>query len=313
MAPERTVERVSETACRKDALAGIGVREALTEITRSLADAALEEPARDARLLLAAALGVTGTDLIREPTRVIDCQSAARLSDFVARRTAREPVSRILGERGFYGRSFRITPATLDPRPATETLIEAALEIADREGWRSRPIRILDVGTGSGVLLLTLLAELPLATGLGTDISQAALDAARFNAERLGLDGRSAFARQRSLDGIAEAFDLMISNPPYIATDQIPALEAEVRACDPHGALDGGSDGLAIYRELALGLTRAVPDGWAIVEAGAGQAEAVAAILGQEAVAIANDCRFWKDLEGHTRAVAIRTQRYPRR
>ncbi len=147
--------------------------DAVRAAQRSLAAAGVEDAGRDARLLAAAAAGVDTADIIARPERALPADEHDRLQSMVARRCAREPVSRILGVREFYGRPFALSPATLDPRPDSETLIGAALDIAAREGWRERPIRILDIGTGSGCLLLTLLAELPLATGVGTDISEA--------------------------------------------------------------------------------------------------------------------------------------------
>jgi release factor glutamine methyltransferase len=224
-------------------------------------------------------------------------------------------VSRILGERGFYGRTFRITSATLDPRPCTETVIEAALAIAAREGWRERPIRILDIGTGSGALLLTLLAELPLARGVGTDISTDALSAAQANAAYLGVASRALFLNRRSLDGIAGdgiegTFDLMVSNPPYIPSGDIAALDPDVRDYDPLGALDGGEDGLEIYRELAAGFVQLVPKGWVLLEVGAGQAEAVERIFREVAgEGCLGEVSLWQDLGQHTRCVAIKTHR----
>jgi release factor glutamine methyltransferase len=291
-----------------DTFAGLDTRQAMALVTRALDKAGIEGPGRDARLLFIAALGITGTDLFRTPERRLDCDEAERLARFVTRRIAREPVSRILGERGFYGRTFRVTPATLDPRPCTETVIEAALEIAEREGWRSRPIRILDVGTGSGILLVTLLAELPLATGVGTDVSEAALEAARGNAERLGVAPRATFLNRRSLGGIDGTFDVMVSNPPYIPTGDIGGLDPEVREFDPAGALDGGEDGLDIYREIAAGLPHSVPRGWAFLEVGAGQAKDVEKLFktaGGEAVI---GTRIWRDLGLHERCVAVQTQ-----
>ena len=225
------------------------------------------------------------------------------------RRALREPVSRILGRRDFYGRVFHVTAATLDPRPCSETLIEAALELAREEGWRGRPIRILDVGTGSGCLLLTLLAELPLATGLGTDISGEALAVAEENARRLGLAQRSRFAVANFLEGIEETFDLVVANPPYVASTDIAGLEPEVRDHDPLPALDGGPDGLDGYRAIAADIKRIVPTGWTLVEVGAGQAAAVAQLLqggGPDRPLPA--ARMWRDLGGHVRAVAVKTQ-----
>jgi release factor glutamine methyltransferase len=289
---------------------GLAAREAMASLTRALNGAGIEGAARDARLLLFAALDISATDLIREPERRLSNDEAQKLADFARRRMAHEPVSRILGSRGFYGRTFRVTPATLDPRPCTETAIEAALDVADSEGWRDIPIRILDIGTGSGALLVTLLAELPLATGVGTDISDGALEAARGNAERLGVAGRATFLKRRTLDGVDGTFHLLVSNPPYIPTGDIAALEPEVRDFDPLGALDGGTDGLDLYRALAAGLKDTVPMGWAIVEVGAGQSEAVESIF-RRAVGpgALSDVRLWKDLGQHTRCVAVKTRR----
>lgn len=290
--------------------AGLQAREAQASLGRLLDAAGIEEGMRDARLLLIAALGIAAEDLVRAPERRLTDAEGQRLSEFARRRLKHEPVSRILGTRGFYGRSFRITPATLDPRPCTETVIEAALEIIDREGWRETPIRILDVGTGSGALLVTLLAELPLATGVGTDISDGALAAARENAERLGVASRATFLKRRTLDDVDGSFHLLVSNPPYIPTGDIAALEPEVRDFDPSSALDGGADGLDLYRALGEGFGAVlVPGGWMLVEVGAGQAADVEAIFRRPAgVSAALDIRFWKDLGQHFRCVAARTQ-----
>lgn len=292
--------------------AGMSRRDAMTAAARLLHGAGIEGALRDARLLLLAALDITGTDLLREPGRPLSDRDAERLAGFVRRRMGREPVSRILGMREFYGRAFRITPATLDPRPCTETVIEAALEIAAREGWVDMPIRILDVGTGSGVLLVTLLAELPHATGVGTDIGHDALAVARGNAERLGVAGRATFLERRTLDGVDGTFHLLVSNPPYIPTADIAGLEPEVRDFDPEAALDGGADGLDLYRALAEGFGDRVPAGWAMVEVGAGQAADVEAIFRRAVGADAlSEIKVWTDLGQHSRCVAVRTQYYP--
>jgi release factor glutamine methyltransferase len=275
---------------------------------QSLAAAGIDGAGRDARLLVAAASGCTTADIIAYPERPLSDAVLLRLEETVKRRAAHEPVSRILGEREFYGRSFRLSPATLDPRADSETLIEAALAIAEREGWRERPIRILDIGTGTGCLLLTLLAELPHATGLGTDVSRDALATAAANAERLGLAGRADFEMHDVFDGVSGSFDLVISNPPYIASGEIAGLSRDVREYDPLAALDGGQDGLDLYRRIAEGLDR-VLKGWVVLEVGAGQAESVAVLLHQAFVKTRQaEVSSYCDLGGHTRCVALRLQ-----
>ena len=270
---------------------------------RRLRSAGIESPERDARLLVAFATGGNALDLIANPERPVDALGAGRIRLALDRRAAGEPVSRIMGAREFYGRSFKVAPATLDPRPDSETLIDAALEIADEEGWRERPIRILDIGTGTGCLLLTVLAELDCATGLGTDIDPAALEVAAENARRLGLASRVQFACGRSLSGIDETFDLLISNPPYIPSADIPGLAPEVRDHDPLTALDGGPDGCTVYREIAARCGVVVPRGWVVLEIGAGHSGLVSAVF-----ASYRRKRFRQDLGGHTRCMAVQIQ-----
>lgn len=295
-----------------DGLAELTVREAQAALTRVLGAAGIDEPGRDARILVHSALGMSAADVLREPDRRVMRHDAEMLAGMALRRLAREPISRILGYRAFFGRRFDIAPATLDPRPCTETLIEAVLELAVQEGWKDAPLRILDIGTGSGAILVTLLAELPQATGIGSDVSADALAIARRNAERIGVGPRATFQFARTLEGLDGPFDLLVSNPPYIASADIADLDPEVRDYDPAAALDGGTDGLDFYREIAAGFARFVPHGWAVFEVGAGQADAVAGLLleaaGAEAVV-----RTWLDLGRHTRCVAARTHSYPSR
>ena len=287
---------------------GVMLRDAVRTAQRALAEAGVEDAGREARLLVVAAAGVNTAQIIAHPEQQLRVDTQAKLQAMLARRCAREPLSRILGEREFYGRRFVLSPATLDPRPDSETLIEAALRIAVREGWRERRIRILDIGTGTGCLLLTLLAELPLATGLGTDISAAALQTAVMNAASLDVAARTTFALADMLDGVDDPFDLIVSNPPYIESADIAALSPEVRKYDPHAALDGGPDGLDFYRRIAAGLER-VLHGWAILEVGAGQADAVALLLQQAFVKTRRaEVTRHSDLGGHTRCVAVRLQ-----
>lgn len=282
--------------------------EAARAAQQTLVACGIDDAGRDARLLVAAAVGGTTADIIAHPERTLSTDAQARLAAMLARRCAHEPVSRILGEREFYGRRFALSPATLDPRPDTETLIEVALSIATREDWRAREIRILDIGTGTGCLLLTLLAELPNATGLGTDISGEALATAASNAAALGLGERASFELHDVLDGLEGRFDLIVSNPPYIPSDDIEGLDPEVRNFDPRAALDGGADGLDIYRKIAADLSRVRP-GWILLEVGADQSGAVALMLQQAFVKTREaELSLHNDLCGHVRCVALRLQ-----
>jgi release factor glutamine methyltransferase len=283
-------------------------RSVLQQLTVKLQESGVESPALDARRLLEAATGVSSLDIISNPDCVLEASALETLDKFAQRRVAREPVSRILGMRLFYGREFQVTPDVLDPRPDTETLIDACLEIADAESWRDKPMRIVDIGTGSGCILVTLLAELPLATGLGTDISTTALETASRNAVRLGVSQRASFVPGSGTSHASGPFDLLVSNPPYIPSADILKLDPEVRCFDPHQALDGGADGLTFYRLIADGMTQVVPRGWAVVEVGAGQAAEVASILMAAARSIPRNVRIWRDLGGHGRCVAVRTQ-----
>src|SRR5262245_4461170 len=284
---------------------GSAVRRWTVELSR----AGIEAPGADVRRLIAAALDVPAAKVLGTPERPLTDAELSMLTGYVARRAKREPVSRIIGQRDFYGRSFTISPATLDPRPETETLIEAALEIVREEGWPRQGLRILDVGTGSGCLLLTLLCELDGACGIGTDISAAALAVARVNADRLGVSQRASWLTADALDTVSGSFHILVSNPPYVRTGEIARLEPEVRNFDPAVALDGGGDGLALYRRLAPGIAKVVADGWAILEVGYDQADAVASVisggLGQAGVA---DVRVYRDVAGKRRCVAVKTR-----
>lgn len=274
---------------------------ALAQMTRAFADAGIELAPRDARALLQGLLGIDGAALLTKSEMPLGV-SADRISDAVRRRIAHEPVSRILGMRAFYGRDFIVTPDVLDPRPDTETIVEHALEIVARVGLADAPLRIADIGTGSGILIATLLAELPSASGVATDISEEALAVAKENAERLGVAGRATFIATRGLDGCSEAFDLIVSNPPYIETDEIAGLDPEVRGFDPHLALDGGSDGLSVYREIAKYARIAGRPAYLVLEVGADQAADV------ERIFTASGWRALgrkKDLGGHDRSVAF--------
>jgi release factor glutamine methyltransferase len=224
-----------------------------------------------------------------------------RLGADVARRLRHEPVARIVGRKEFWSLPLRITPAVLVPRPETETVVEAALAVVAR----SAAARIADIGVGSGAILLALLSELPNAMAIGTDRDAGALQVARRNAEDLGLGGRAAFVACDFGAALAGACDLVVSNPPYIATREIATLAPEVRDFDPRGALDGGSDGLTAYRAVAADAPRLLaPGGWLVVEVGIGQADAVTALFAGIGLETPDPPR--RDLAGVPRVVKAR-------
>jgi len=249
------------------------VRTLLNQAQRRLALAGVEGPLRDARLLLQAAGDIPIATQIAFPERIVGQDAIALFETFVARRADRQPVAHILGRREFWSLDFVVTPSTLVPRPDSETLVQAVLE---RTLDRKARLSLLDFGTGTGCLLLALLHELPNATGLGIDISPDALDVAIENAVRLGLRDRAQF-RLRNWDGALTPFyDIVISNPPYIPTDEIPTLQPEVSSFEPSIALDGGPDGLDAYRKLAPAAARLAKAGGLVAfEVGMGQADSV--------------------------------------
>lgn len=252
--------------------------------------ARVDSPAIDARLLLEAAAGVSRLDILTDPHRSLTPEQAAAYDASLERRARREPVSRILGRKAFWKILLSVTPDVLSPRADTESVVETALA-AFPEGMA---FNMLDIGTGSGAILLAILAERPGARGLGTEISEEALAVARENAANLGLDGRAAFLRTGWADGLADAsFELVVSNPPYIPRGDIAGLDPEVRDHDPHLALDGGEDGLDAYRVLAPEILRVLrPGGVFAVETGWDQSERVRALFeaaGADAVQVVRD------------------------
>jgi release factor glutamine methyltransferase len=254
----------------------VKIGDLLKEAAQRLGAAGIDGALREARLLLEAASQVPSATQIAFPERAVDSTEAERFGALVARRAKREPMAHILGRREFWSLAFKVTADTLDPRPDSETVVQALL---DHTPDRSAPLRVLDFGTGTGCLLLALLHELPNATGLGIDISAAALAVARANAEALGLAARASFRESNWDDGIAPAFDIVLSNPPYIPVGEIAALQPEVAAFEPHLALDGGPDGLDHYRRLAPAAERLLETGGlAAFEVGLGQSDSVAGI-----------------------------------
>jgi release factor glutamine methyltransferase len=277
-------------------------RRALTARFRS---AALDSAELDARILAGAVLGLDLTGVIAAATRILAADEAERLEDFARRRIAGEPVARILGLKEFWGLPLRLSPATLVPRPDTETVVEAALEMLRAESRCDSPLRIADLGTGSGAILLALLSELPNAFGVGTDISVAALQTAHCNARHLGFAARAAFVACDYAAALAGPFDLIVSNPPYIRSAHIASLDAEVRDHDPHRALDGGIDGLDAYRLIAPQATRLLAPGGALVaEVGHGQSGDVLGLLTAAGLTPAGPPK--SDMAGIRRAVTGR-------
>lgn len=255
----------------------------LRDTAVALTAAGIDNVRFEARLLLSHATGLTIEQLISRGPDAAPATAAATLRELTARRVRREPMAYILGEREFWGLPFKVSPAVLIPRPDSETVIETVLDLLPD---RSRKLRILDLGLGSGCLLLTLLREYPQATGVGIDASEAALAVARGNAEALGVAPRARLSsgdwRQAGWsDRLEGPFDLLVSNPPYIESAVVDGLMPEVAAHEPRLALDGGADGFAAYRIIAAEAPRlVVPGGWAVVEAGEGQAPAIAALFG---------------------------------
>lgn len=248
--------------------------EALAQATVRLAGAGVETPALDAKTLLLAIEDIDAAALIAGGDAAMKAEKD--YDSALSRREQREPVSKILGYRDFWSHRFVVTPDVLDPRPDTETLIEAALEIAPKD----RPLRILDMGTGSGCILLTLLSELPHASGIGTDISQAALTVAQGNAKALGLKDRADFIVSDWFTALDGTFDLVVSNPPYISETEKQTLSPEVRDWDPGAALFAGMDGLQAYRKIVNGLATVLgQDGTALLEIGIGQRASVTDLL----------------------------------
>ncbi len=267
----------------------------------------VDTPVIDARLLLEAAAGATRADLLNDPHRPLTDEQVQTLGAYLERRERREPIAHILGRKGFWTVLLGVGPQVLTPRPDTELVVIAALERLEP----AAPARILDLGTGSGAILLALLAERPAAKGLGVDISEEALAVARENAANLGLAGRAALLRGDWTAGLEPAsFDLVVSNPPYIASDEIPTLDPEVRQYEPLEALDGGPDGLDAYRRLAPEILQVLaPGGGFVVEIGHDQGQAVTALF--EAAGAA-ELELRQDLGGRDRVVAGRRSPLPR-
>lgn len=283
-----------------------------------LASGGIENPVLDARIFLRQGGQFSDADLITGGQTPLSAEVIENIEKFVDRRLAGEPVSRILGEREFWGLSFKVTPATLDPRPDTETLVEAALKIApdivfsEESGLAAmasaKPdagIRILDLGTGSGCILVSLLKEIPQATGIGIDLNEAAVQTARENAERNGVAGRATFLQGNWFGPLDkdESFDLIVSNPPYIPAEDIESLAVEVRNYDPELALSGGRDGLDAYKIILKNLKKYLScGGRALFEIGKGQEDDLARLAGKSDMRV---CDSYRDLAGTIRVIEL--------
>lgn len=267
--------------------------EALSAATGRMGEAGIEGAARDARRLLAHALGIAPDRLTLILRDAMEPDALAAFEALIDRRIAREPVSQITGRRAFYGRDFKVTRDTLDPRPETELLVAAALE---------RPfVKMLDLGTGTGCILLSCLAGMPFATGTGTDISEAALAVAAENAATFGLTRRVRFRCADWFAGVTGRYDLIVSNPPYIAEGEMAGLAPEVRDWEPRGALTPGGDGLDAYRAIAAGAgARLMAGGRLLLEIGPTQGAAVAGLLQRQGFA---KPEIRQDLDGRDRVV----------
>jgi release factor glutamine methyltransferase len=282
---------------------GQTVESARRALTARFKSGAIESAELDARILIGAVLGLDLTGMIVAANRSVTADEAMRLEQFARRRVAGEPVARILGHKEFWGLPFKLSAATLVPRPDTETVVELALDMRRGESHRDGPVRIADIGTGSGAILLALLSEWPDGWGVGTDISVAALQTARANAAGLALAPRAAFVACDYAAALSGSFDLMVSNPPYIRSAEIAGLATEVRDHDPLGALDGGADGLDAYRVLIPQAARLLaPGGGLVVEVGHGQSGDVQELMA--AAGLTQQRPAKTDLAGIRRAVA---------
>jgi release factor glutamine methyltransferase len=282
--------------------AGLTIEAARRALAAEFKVCGIESPDLDARLLIGAALGLDHTGLATQASRQITRDEEAAIRASAQRRMAHEPVARILGHKEFWGLGLYLSDATLVPRPDTETVVAAALEIFRSEVRATHPIRIADIGTGSGAILLALLSELPDATGIGTDISTDALATAQINAQHLGLAGRASFVQCDYAKALSGPFDLIVSNPPYIRSADIATLDRDVRDHDPLLALDGGADGLDAYRAIApQAAALLAPGGVLIFEVGHGQSAQVSALMTKAGLTLSSPPKT--DLGGIFRAV----------
>ena len=288
-----------------ETFAGQTVETARRALAARFRTSSIDTAELDARMLAGAALGLDLTGIIAAASRLVTADEAVRLEQFTSRRLEGEPVARILGLKEFWGLPLQLSAATLVPRPDTETVVELALEMSRARPGPHRSLRVADIGTGSGAILLALLSELPEAHGIGTDVSVAALATASDNAARLGFGDRAAFVACDYAAALSGRFDLIVSNPPYVRSAEIMDLATEVRDHDPLGALDGGGDGLDAYRALIPQAARLLaPDGVLAVEVGHDQSGDVSNLMA--AAGLMPGVPPKADLAGIPRAVAGR-------
>ena len=273
----------------------------LKNVIQKFTAAGIETAMLDAQLLLSHVLGISREELLMGQGGELSQAQQHAFDALVARRLAREPVAQILGKKEFWGLNFEVTADTLMPRPDSETLISTLL---GNQPFRSKPLKMLDLGTGTGCLLLSALSEFPAAAGLGVDVSEAALSVAKRNALALGMQNRADFKKSDWICEINGVWDVVISNPPYIPTEEIPRLAPEVAHHEPRLALDGGSDGLSCYRAIVGFLPKILASGGiALLEVGKGQADAVAHLAEETGLQIASVAT---DLAGVARCVVIK-------
>ncbi|MGH6771022.1 MAG: peptide chain release factor N(5)-glutamine methyltransferase [Xanthobacteraceae bacterium] len=291
------------TAERRDEAVAQSIADARRTVAQRFRNSGIDTPELDARILIGHALGLDHAALAARPERTLSAADAEAIDALAQRRCAREPIARIVGVKEFWGLPLALNADTLVPRPETETVVEAAFAALGAD--TTRGLRIADLGTGSGALLLAILSERPSAQGIGTDTSASALACARANAMRLGLAERAAFVCCDQGAALAGGFDLIVANPPYVAHNELASLQPEVRDFDPSAALDGGADGLSAYRAIAADARRLLaPHGALVLELGAEQLEAVNAILADAGLAMAGAPR--SDLGGVARALTVK-------
>jgi release factor glutamine methyltransferase len=288
-----------------ESLAGQTINSARRSLAARFKSGGISSAELDARMLVGAVLGLDLTGVIAAANRLLTSNESMRLEDFAHRRLQGEPVARIVGTKEFWGLPLKLSAATLVPRPDTETVVELALEMVRATPDPNRGLRIADIGTGSGAILLALLSELPDAYGIGTDISEAALRTASSNAAHLELAHRAVFVACDYAAALSPSFDLIVSNPPYIRSAEIMDLAAEVRGYDPHAALDGGADGFDAYRALIPQAAKLLAlQGALVVEAGHGQSGQIQGLMTAAGLTLQGAPRT--DLAGIRRAVAGR-------